>query len=382
MTTRLRGTLPAMNAAQDTTDEITVALGARSYPIVIGRGVLDRLPDLLRRTGARGTIGIVSDENVSRIHGERLLKALASAGIDKVAMAAIPAGEEHKRLARVEEITGEFLRGGLDRASAIIALGGGVVGDIAGFAAACYMRGIPFIQVPTTVVAQVDSSVGGKTAVNHALSKNVIGAFHQPAAVLIDLEFLTTLPDRELRAGLAEVIKHGIIADEPLFEYMEKTADRILAKDLDALRYPVKRSCEIKAAIVSVDEREEGIRANLNYGHTFGHAIETVSGYGKFLHGEAISIGMSAAGHLARALGLVDSAFVARQEACFRAYGLPTRWAELPVADTLEAMKRDKKVRTGTLKFIVADRMGHVVHRTDVTESQAHAALEAVRTGA
>ncbi len=371
-----------MNAVKNGPDEIAVSLGTRSYPIVMGRRVLDRLPDLLRRTGARGAIGIVTDENVAKLHAGRVAETLAKAGHDKVVMATIPAGEEHKRLARIEEITGDFLRGGLDRASAIIALGGGVVGDIAGFAAACYMRGIPFLQIPTTVVAQVDSSVGGKTAVNHALSKNVIGAFHQPSAVLIDLEFLSTLPDRELRAGLAEVIKHGIIADEALFTYMEKTAAPILAKDLDALLYPVKRSCEIKAAIVSADEREEGVRANLNYGHTFGHAIETVSGYGTFLHGEAIAIGMNAAGHLARALGLVDAAFVARQAACLRAYNLPAHWSSLPVEDALAAMKRDKKVRTGTLKFIVADRMGHVVHRTDVTESQTRAALEAVRTGA
>jgi 3-dehydroquinate synthase len=371
-----------MSVMQPSIEEITVALGARSYPILLGRGIVDRLPELLRRTGARGAIGVVTDENVAELHGPAIRAALAAAGHNKVAVAAIPAGEEHKRLERIEEITGVFLKGGLDRASAIVALGGGVVGDIAGFAAACYMRGVPYIQVPTTVVAQVDSSVGGKTAVNHALSKNVIGAFHQPAAVLIDLEFLKTLPDRELRAGLAEVIKHGVIADAALFEYMEQNVRAILAKDLDALHFPVKRSCEIKAAVVAADEREDGVRANLNYGHTFGHAIETVSGYGKFLHGEAIAIGMNAAGHLARGLGLVDDAFVRRQAKCLAAYGLPTQWPELPVADTLDAMKRDKKVRTGTLKFIVADRMGHVVHRTDVTEAQARAALEAVRAGA
>lgn len=369
-----------MSAVQPGVEQVMVSLGDRSYPILIGRNILDRLPELLKRTGARGAIGLITDERVNGAHGKTVVKLLVDAGYTPV-VAVLPPGEDQKRLARIEEITGTFLGGGVDRASAVVALGGGVVGDIAGFAAACYMRGIPYIQVPTTVVAQVDSSVGGKTAVNHPLSKNVIGAFHQPSGVLIDLELLRTLPVRELRAGLAEVVKHGVIADEALFTYMEENAAAILAHSLDALYVPVKRSCEIKAAIVSVDEREDGIRANLNYGHTFGHAIETVSGYGVFLHGEAIAIGMNAAAHLAHDLGLVDAAFVQRQAACLRACGLPVNWPELPVDKTLVAMKRDKKVRTGTLKFIVADRLGHVVHRTDVTEAQARAALEAVRAG-
>lgn len=369
-----------MSAVQPGVEQVMVSLGDRSYPILIGRNILDRLPDLLKRTGARGAIGLVTDAHVDKAHGKTITRILAEAGFTPV-VAILPPGEDQKRLTRIEEITGTFLGGGVDRASAVVALGGGVVGDVAGFAAACYMRGLPYIQVPTTVVAQVDSSVGGKTAVNHPLSKNVIGAFHQPAGVLIDLELLRTLPDRELRAGLAEVVKHGVIADESLFAYMEEHAAAILNHDLDALYVPVKRSCEIKAAIVSEDEREDGIRANLNYGHTFGHAIETVSGYGVFLHGEAIAIGMNAAAHLARELGLMDAAFVKRQAACLRACGLPTNWPELPVDKTLMTMKRDKKVRTGTLKFIVADRFGHVVHRTDVTEAQARAALEAVRAG-
>jgi 3-dehydroquinate synthase len=381
MAPRIQGTLKPVSAVESKIDQIIVSLGDRSYPILIGRGILDRLPELLKKTGARGVIGVVTDEQVDRLHGQAVTRVLIEAGYSPL-VATMRPGEEQKRLARIEEITGAFLSAGVDRSSAIVALGGGVVGDVAGFAAACYMRGIPYVQVPTTVVAQVDSSVGGKTAVNHPLAKNVIGAFHQPAGVLIDLELLRTLPDRELRAGLAEVIKHGVIADEALFNYMEEQSAAILAKDLDALHYPVRRSCEIKAAVVSTDEREEGVRANLNYGHTFGHAIETVAGYGTFLHGEAISIGMNAAGHLAQALGLVDAAFVERQAACLRAYGLPVQWPELPIEPTLAAMKRDKKVRTGTLKFIVADRIGHVVHRTDVTETQARAALEAVRKGA
>jgi 3-dehydroquinate synthase len=370
-----------MAASGHTIEEITVSLGDRSYPIVIGRDVLDRLPELLERTGAKGAIGIVTDANVGPLHAEGIMRRVVGAGFSPV-LATIPGGEESKRLRRIDELTGTFLEGGLDRSSAIVAVGGGVVGDVAGFAAASYMRGIPYIQVPTTIVAQVDSSVGGKTAVNHALAKNIIGAFHQPAGVLVDLELLKTLPERELRAGLAEVIKHGVIADADLFTYMEAHADAVLSGDLDALAYPVRRSCEIKAEVVSEDEREQGRRADLNYGHTFGHAIEAVTKYETFLHGEAIALGMEAAARLSRELGLVDDEFVLRQRACIEAYGLPVTWRDLPVAETLEAMKRDKKARTGVLKFVLADRMGHVVHRTDITPEQAAAALEGVRTGA
>lgn len=370
-----------MDTEREVIEEITVALGDRSYPILIGRGILERLPELLERAGAKGVVAIMTDTNVAPLYGPAVAGWIEKAGLRSIECL-MPAGEEHKRIARIEEACGAFLEGGLDRSSIVIALGGGVVGDTAGFAAASFMRGIPYIQVPTTIVAQVDSSVGGKTGVNHPSAKNVIGAFHQPSAVLIDLELLSTLPDRELRAGLAEVIKHGVIADAALFAYMESNAEAILAKDLDALVYPVRRSCEIKSAIVAADERELGVRANLNYGHTFGHAIEAVTHYGTFLHGEAISIGMQAAVVLACDLGLVDQAFVDRQRACLEAYGLPTAWTELPVDDTFQSMKRDKKVRSGTMKFILPDRMGHVVHRTDVTEEQTRAALEAVKGGA
>jgi len=369
-----------MAADRYVADEITVALGDRAYPIVIGRDVLDRLPDMLDRAGARGAVGIVTDANVGRLHAHAIMTRVSDAGYTPV-VATMPAGEAAKKLERIDELTGAFLEGGLDRSSAVIALGGGIVGDVAGFAAACYMRGIPYVQVPTTIVAQVDSSVGGKTAVNHALAKNIIGAFHQPAGVLIDLEFLTTLPERELRAGLAEVIKHGVIADAELFAFLESNAEAIRSGDLDALAYPVRRSCEIKAGVVAEDEREHGRRADLNYGHTFGHAIEAVTEYGRFLHGEAIALGMEAAARLARDIGLVDDAFVLRQRSCIEAYGLPVQWADLPVAKTLDAMKRDKKARTGVLKFVVPDRMGHVVHRTDIAPEQAAAALEGVRTG-
>lgn len=357
---------------------LNVSLGARSYPIHLGEGVLARLPEVLSGTKVKGAIGLVTDSNVGPLYGARVEALIRDAGFRCVTHT-MPAGESHKRLERIEAICGTFLEEGLDRASLVVALGGGVVGDIAGFAAGVFMRGIPFIQIPTTIVSQVDSSVGGKTGVNHPLGKNTIGVFHQPRAVLIDLSLLSTLPVRELSAGVAEVIKHGVIADADLFAYMEQEAPALLRKDLGALEYPIRRSCEIKAAIVGEDETEQGVRANLNYGHTFGHAIESVSGYTRYLHGEAVALGMCAAGALARNLGMVDDCFVERQRACCAAYALPVAWPELPVEETLKAMRKDKKARAGALKFIVASAMGSVVQRTDIDEAQARAALEALR---
>lgn len=360
------------------TTHLTVALGERSYPITIGVDTLGTLAEALRAAGARGTAGLVTDTNVAPLYGRAVEEIIAGAGLRCVTHA-MPAGEEHKRLSEVEAICGTFLEAGLDRSSIIVALGGGVVGDVTGFAASAYMRGIPFIQVPTTILAQVDSSVGGKTGVNHPLGKNTIGAFYQPSAVIIDLAMLRTLPPSQLRSGMAEVIKHGVIADAALFDYTEKNAAAILAKDLAAIEWPIRRSCEIKAAVVAEDETEQGLRAILNYGHTFGHAIEAVTHYEVFLHGEAVSLGMCAAAALARELGMVDESFVERQRACCAAYGLPVRWPELPVDDALTAMRKDKKARTGAMKFIVPAGMGKAVQRTDVSEAQARAAFEALR---
>lgn len=360
-----------------TTKTVHVELGERAYPIHIGNGILSQLPALVKSTGITGRIGIVTDTNVGPLYADRVKAPLVEAGYH-VAVHVMPAGEPHKRMAAVEAICGTFLAEGLDRTSLVLALGGGVVGDVAGYAAASFMRGIPFLQIPTTIVAQVDSSVGGKTGVNHPLGKNTIGAFHQPLGVLIDMDLLQSLPDRELRAGLAEAIKHGIIADEKLFEFMEQNSAAILAKYPEALAVPIVRSCEIKAAVVAEDEKENGARANLNYGHTFGHAIEAVTNYEQFLHGEAIAIGMVAAGALAVELGMAETAFDARQRKIFAAYGLPVSWAELPADEVIDAMGKDKKVRAGTMKFIVADQIGRVVQRTDITESQVRAALAAV----
>jgi len=356
---------------------VHVPLGERAYDIHIGVDDLSPLREVLGRVG-RGAVGLVTDSNVGPLYAARVEAEIAAAGRRAVTHV-MPAGEAGKQLERIGEICGAFLSGGLDRSGVVVALGGGVVGDMAGFAAAVFMRGVPFIQIPTTIVAQVDSSVGGKTGVNHPLGKNTIGAFHQPAAVVIDMGMLRTLPPRELRAGMAEAIKHGIIADAALFQYLEKSSAAVLRGDLDALRTPVVRSCEIKAAVVAEDEHEHGRRADLNYGHTFGHAIETASHYDRFLHGEAVALGMCAAGALARDLGLIDDAFVERQEACIAAYGLPVRWPEMPVEETLAAMKTDKKARAGTLKFVLATRMGEVVHRTDVTPDAVRGALETLR---
>ena len=354
---------------------ITVSLGQRSYPVFVGEAVLEQIWDLLAQAGVPKVSAIVTDSNVGPLYAERVVRLLRTEPV----VCTLPSGEEHKRLERIEWLCGRFLEAGLDRSSVIMALGGGVVGDIAGFAAAVFMRGIRFVQVPTTIVAQVDSSVGGKTGVNHPLGKNAIGAFHQPSVVVIDLALLKSLPDREVRAGLAEVIKHGVIADADLFAYMEAKADAILAKDLAALEWPVLRSCEIKSAVVAEDELEQGLRANLNYGHTFGHAFEAVTEYRHFLHGEAVALGMQASAVLAAKLGMVDEAFVARQRKCMTAYGLPVAWPEIPVDETLALMKRDKKSRAGTLRFVLPDRMGHVVQRTDISEAQVRESLEALR---
>ncbi len=357
---------------------VLVSLGERSYEIQIGRNILYQLGEYLKKNPVTGTVGLVTDSTVGPLYADDIHSLLTAAGV-KCVIHSMPAGEANKRLQRIEEICGTLLEGGLDRGSLLLALGGGVVGDVAGFAAACFMRGIPFLQIPTTVVAQVDSSVGGKTAVNHPRGKNTIGMFHQPCGVLIDMDLLKTLPTREICAGCAEIIKHGVIADSNLFAHMEQHAGLIREGDLSALEYPIARSCEIKAAVVAKDEHELGLRAILNYGHTFGHAIETASHYATFLHGEAVSLGMCAAAVLGAELGLVDADFVSRQRACLTAYSLPVYWPDLPVEEALAAMKKDKKARAGTLKFIVPTSLGTVVQRTDITDGQALRALASLK---
>jgi 3-dehydroquinate synthase len=360
---------------------VTVDLGERSYAIHIGAGILDRLPAVLSQAHMGGPLALVTDSNVGPLYGERVRGLLS--GYD-VRICTLPAGEERKRLDQIEWLCGRFLEGGLDRGSAVVALGGGVVGDVAGFAAATFMRGIRFAQIPTTVVAQVDSSVGGKTGVNHPLGKNTIGAFHQPSVVLIDMTLLDTLPRRELCSGLAEIVKHGMIADSALFDYMEEKAGAIARGGLADLEWPVVRSCEIKAGIVAQDEREQNLRAILNYGHTFGHAIESATRYTRFLHGEAVALGMMCAAQLAVDTGLLDPESARRQRDCVAACGLPVTWIEgfqspAAVDEAAALMKHDKKARSGALRLVLPDRIGHAVQRADISREQVRKAFEALR---
>jgi 3-dehydroquinate synthase len=276
---------------------------------------------------------------------------------------ALPDGEAHKTWQTLNLIFDALLEHACDRKTVIYALGGGVVGDMAGFAAACYMRGVPFVQVPTTLLAQVDSSVGGKTAINHPLGKNMIGAFYQPRLVVCDLETLATLPPRELSAGLAEVIKYGPIADLAFLDWIEANIEALMRRDPAALAHAVKRSCEIKAWVVQQDERDTGLRATLNFGHTFGHAIEAGLGYGQWLHGEAVGCGMVMALHLSHRLGLIGQDFVARLTALLRQAGLPTVGPALGVERYLELMRVDKKAESGEIKFVVTDQPGSAIVR-------------------
>jgi len=329
---------------------ITVNLGQRSYPIIIGHELLDGGLDL---TGfvSGGDCLIVSNETIAPLYCKRLGPNLAGKTITSIEL---PDGEVHKTVATMQLILDRLVATGANRDTTVIALGGGVVGDITGFAAACYMRGVAFIQVPTTLLAQVDSSVGGKTGVNHARGKNLIGAFHQPRAVVIDTDTLTTLPDRELRAGLAEVIKHGAICDLGFFEWLEENIDALLAKDPAALAHAIQRSCEVKAGVVAEDEREAGRRAILNFGHTFGHAIEHCLGYGEWLHGEAVAAGMVMAAELSG----IAASDVQRLRVLLERSGLPIEPPPIAAEDWMRAMGLDKKVQQKQLRFVLLRGLG------------------------
>jgi len=300
---------------------------------------------------------VVTNTTVGPLYADRLQQSLQRRH-RSVHLLVLPDGEEHKNWQTLNLIFDALLRHGCDRKTVLYALGGGVVGDMTGFAAACYMRGIAFVQVPTTLLAQVDSSVGGKTGINHPLGKNMVGAFHQPDRVICDLDTLRTLPPRELSAGLAEVIKYGPIADMAFLAWIEDHLEALLARDAAALAHAVQRSCEIKAWVVGQDEREAGLRAILNFGHTFGHAIEAGLGYGKWLHGEAVGCGMVMAMSLSRRLGLVDEAFVARIQALVARAGLPVTGPALGSARYLELMRVDKKAEGGQIRFVVIEAPG------------------------
>ena len=339
---------------------VRVELGPRSYDIAVGSGLLsDAAAFLQARHPGRHAV-LICDANVSTTYGQPLQTELTAAGY-RCDLLEVPAGEQSKCLAEVDRLWNELLRCKTDRKSLVIAVGGGVVGDLAGFVAATFTRGLAFFQIPTTLLAQVDSSVGGKVGINLPAAKNMVGAFWQPSGVLIDLDALRTLPKREFLSGLAEVVKYGMILDAPFFEYLESVVPQLLARDGAVLETVVARCCELKAQVVAQDEREEtGLRAVLNYGHTFCHAIEAVSGYGTFLHGEAVAIGMLLASRLAERLGRIDAALTERQRALLQALELPIAVQGLDAQQLLAAMQHDKKVEHGKLRFVLPTRMGNV----------------------
>lgn len=344
---------------------VDIDLGDRSYPIEIAAHRLEGLHRHSALPSATSAL-IVSNFTVWPLHGASLATALQKR-YAQVHTVQLPDGEEHKNWQTLNLIFDALLKNGCDRKTVLFALGGGVVGDMTGFAAACYMRGVPFVQVPTTLLAQVDSSVGGKTAINHPLGKNMIGAFYQPLLVVCDLSTLDTLAQRELSAGLAEVIKYGPIADMAFLEWLETSMDALLARDKDALAHAVRRSCEIKAWVVGQDEREAGLRAILNFGHTFGHAIEAGMGYGAWLHGEGVGVGMLMAAELSLRLGLVDAGFVDRLRTLVQRAGLPLRAPVLDAEDNagryLALMRVDKKAEAGEIRFVVIDGPGRAAVR-------------------
>ncbi|MBN3727632.1 3-dehydroquinate synthase [Burkholderia sp. Ac-20379] len=335
---------------------VNVDLGDRAYPIHIGDGLIGRT-ELFAPHIKGASVTIVTNTTVDPLYGDALRAALAPLG-KQVETVVLPDGEAYKHWETLNLIFDGLLGARADRKTTLIALGGGVVGDMTGFAAACYMRGVPFIQVPTTLLSQVDSSVGGKTGINHPLGKNMIGAFYQPQAVIADIGALRTLPERELAAGIAEVIKTGAIADTAFFDWIEADIEALNRREPAALTEAVKRSCEIKARVVAADEREGGLRAILNFGHTFGHAIEAGLGYGEWLHGEAVGCGMVMAADLSVRLGRLDDASRQRLNRVIAAARLPVRAPDLGAARYVEMMQVDKKAEAGAIKFIVLDRLG------------------------
>ena len=339
---------------------ITVALAGRTYSIHIGAGLLGRLSEFVAPL-APTSLHVVTDEVVARLHGEQARAALR--GVARTTSLSLPDGENTKRWDSVARILDALVEHGADRKSVVVALGGGVVGDLAGFAASIYMRGIRVVQVPTTLLAQVDSSVGGKTGINHPSGKNLIGTFHQPSAVVSDTDVLGTLPPRELSAGLAEILKHGLLADAEYFDEVVADLPALRERDAGALARAIGRSCEIKAGVVGRDERESGERALLNFGHTFGHAIEALTGYTEWLHGEAVGCGMVLAADMSKRLGLISERDVRAVEHAVALAGLPPRIEGLGADDALQSMRGDKKAQAGAVRYVVLEAIGRAVQR-------------------
>ena len=357
-------------------ETLRVALGSRSYPIHVGADIIDNAALYRPHLGAGG-VAIVTNPVVAPLYLARLKRALAPDAVEIL----IEDGENAKRWESVDLVCEALLAARCGRDATIVALGGGVVGDLAGFAAAVYQRGVPFIQVPTTLLAQVDSSVGGKTAINHPRGKNMIGAFHQPRAVVADIATLDTLPVRELRAGLAEVIKHAAALDAGFFEWLEANVERLLARDRLALTHAVRRCCELKAGVVEADERESGVRAILNFGHTFGHAIEAAMGYGEWLHGEAVAAGMVMASELSARAGLLAASDCARVRSLIARAGLPVAGPAVAAERIIELMQVDKKAARGRARFVLLEAIGSARVRADLPESDVRAALDAGGVG-
>lgn len=337
--------------------EIPVDLGPRSYSILVGAGALATVGTELAKRGVGRKVVLVSDAAIARLHAEPVVRGLGQAGFD-IALVSVPDGEQAKRLDVVSDLWDRLLDTGCDRASTVVALGGGAVGDVAGFAAATYMRGMNLVQVPTTLLAQVDASIGGKTAIDHPRGKNLIGAFHQPRIVIVDPATLTTLPEREFRSGLAEVIKHGIVLDAAYFADLETSIPALLDRDLATLERVVAGSCRLKARVVERDEQEAELRWVLNYGHTVGHALEAATGFRRWAHGEAVSLGIAAEARLAERLGIGSPATTERQMRLLSAVGLPVYGLQVDPATVVEAMSRDKKSRDGRVPFVLAPEIG------------------------
>jgi 3-dehydroquinate synthase len=331
---------------------IRVGLQDRSYPILFGQDLLSGLGEQLKSIGFPNRVALVTNPTVFGHHGEVVIESLKSAGID-YSLISVPDGEEYKNSPTLDSIYDQLIEQNFDRGAGLIAFGGGVIGDMAGYAAATFLRGIPYVQIPTTILSQVDSSVGGKTAINHRLGKNLIGAFYQPKLVLIDIDTLRTLDQREIFAGLAEVVKYGVIRDEIFFTWLEEHSSELLALNPEALLHAVKRSCQIKADIVEIDEREGSVRALLNFGHTFGHAIESLCGYGEWRHGEAVACGMVVASRIAQNLGLADETATNRISSLLGKFHLPVDAPDFPLHKFITAMGRDKKVREGSLTLVL-----------------------------
>ncbi|HEX77862.1 MAG TPA: 3-dehydroquinate synthase [Dehalococcoidia bacterium] len=347
-----------------------------SYPILVDWGCLDRLGSLLRWLGLSGRAVVIGDETVLFLYGQRLQAGLEREGYAVVSLG-VPPGESSKSLEMLSRLYDALVENKVERGDSVLAVGGGVVGDLAGFVAATFLRGLPLIQVPTTLAAMVDASIGGKVAVNHPLGKNLIGAFYQPRLVLADTQTLTTLPQRELTSGWAEVIKHGLILDASLVTFLEENMAGLIRLDPELTRQAISQSVALKAQVVSEDERETGRRTILNYGHTIGHALEAATGYERFLHGEAVAIGMMGAALLSQRLGLITSEVVERQRHLLEGFGLPTRAEGIAPAQVLQAMELDKKVRAGQIRWVLLKGMGEAVIRSGISRGEVAAVLEA-----